>query len=158
MSGHEDEYEAYWAGSSDEEERYRDSHEEHDDLDLCNTSACPGTCVPQCGWCVAAHSCPDDCRGGACPYEALTAAENARHTTSTIEAPSVTLEELQATLDELGIEDASPPTMLMPPLTLAPRPWPARWTQENIADALRPAPIPGFNSEYNQRPTTTDED
>lgn len=35
------------------------------------TSQCDGLCDPRCDWCLVAHSCPDECAGGQCPYESL---------------------------------------------------------------------------------------
>jgi len=47
------------------------SYDDGWDDDHQGTSLCPGTCVPQCAWCRVAHSCPEDCAGGTCPYDVL---------------------------------------------------------------------------------------
>lgn len=56
-------------------ERYDD---EDDRDDLRGTSQCDGTCEPQCDWCLVSHSCPEDCAGAECPYDALTKVNAAR--------------------------------------------------------------------------------
>lgn len=52
--------------SGDEE-----GYDEDDRLALRGTSECDGLCDPMCAWCLVAHLCPDECRGGPCPYETL---------------------------------------------------------------------------------------
>lgn len=52
--------------SDDEFNEYEDER-----AALRGTSQCDNTCDPQCEWCLVAHSCPDECMGGPCPYGAL---------------------------------------------------------------------------------------
>jgi len=56
----------------DEEDDYERDDEAADRRD---TSECDGLCDPMCAWCLAGHYCPEDCAGGPCPYDAISAKE-----------------------------------------------------------------------------------
>ena len=52
---------------------YGDEFDEYEDerRTARGKSECDGLCDPRCDWCLVAHSCPDECAGGPCPYESL---------------------------------------------------------------------------------------
>ena len=63
-----------------------DDDRDDDETGRRGTSECDGMCVPTCQWCVVSHTCPDDCDGDDCPYEALAAEEDARPALAVVEA------------------------------------------------------------------------